>query len=193
MKNIVVFCGSSSGTESVYEATAYALGKRMAEQQIGLVYGGANVGLMGAVAQGVLDNGGKAIGVLPHFLSAKEIRHNALTEMIMVDTMHQRKAKMDELSDAVITLPGGFGTMEELFEMLTWAQLGLHKKPIGILNVNGFYDDLIALLKNMVTKGLLKPINFDMLIVDETIDGLLKKMQNYQAPDVPKWIEKSEI
>src|SRR5690606_9645306 len=115
--------GSSSGADSVFEEQAHALGIYLAQHNIGLVYGGAKVGLMGAVAKGILENGGRAIGILPHFLSAKEIRHESLTEMIMVDTMHQRKAKMDELSDGVITLPGGFGTMEELFEMLTWAQL----------------------------------------------------------------------
>ncbi len=193
MKNIVVFCGSSSGSDIAFEEQAYALGVYLAQNNIGLVYGGAKVGLMGAVANGVLEHDGKAIGVLPHFLSAKEIRHDALTEMIMVDTMHERKAKMNELSDGVITLPGGFGTMEELFEMLTWSQLGLHQKPIGILNTNGYYDDLIALIHKMTDKALLKKEYKEMLLVDDTIEGLVQKMDNYKAPELPKWIAKEEI
>jgi uncharacterized protein (TIGR00730 family) len=192
MKRITVFCASSPGVESIFEEQAYALGKTLAQRHIGLVYGGAKVGLMGAVANGAIEHDGEAIGVLPHFLSSKEIAHEGLTELILVDTMHERKTKMHELCDGVITLPGGFGTMEELFEMLTWAQLGLHKKPVGILNVNGFYDDLIALIQNMVNKGLLKPINQQMLLIDDTIDGLLEKMQAYVAPDVAKWIKKEE-
>jgi uncharacterized protein (TIGR00730 family) len=193
MKQVVVFCGSSSGKDPAYAVAAYELGKTLAKQGIGLVYGGAKVGLMGAVAQGSLDNGGQVIGVLPYFLSAKEIRHDNLTEIIMVDTMHQRKAKMDELSDGIITLPGGFGTMEELFEMLTWAQLGLHKKPIGILNINGYYDELLALIDLMVSKELLKPINRAMVLVADNIVALLEKMQQYEAPEVRKWIDKNEI
>lgn len=192
MKRITVFCGSSAGTESIYEAQAYALGKILAQRNIGLVYGGAKVGLMGAVANGVMENKGEAIGVLPHFLSSKEIAHEGLTELILVDTMHERKTKMHELCDGVITLPGGFGTMEELFEMLTWAQLGLHQKPIGILNVNGFYDELAALIQTMVDKGFLKPVNQQMLLVDDTMDGLLEKMASYVAPKVGKWIKTEE-
>jgi len=192
MKRITVFCGSSPGTESIYEEQAYALGKTLAQRHIGLVYGGAKVGLMGAVANGVMENNGEAIGVLPHFLSSKEIAHEHLSELILVETMHERKTKMHELCDGVITLPGGFGTMEELFEMLTWAQLGLHQKPIGILNVNGFYDELIALIQTMVDNGFLKPVNQQMLLVDATIDGLLEKMQSYVAPEVAKWIKKKE-
>ncbi len=192
MKRITVFCGSSAGTERIYEQQAYALGKTLAQLNIGLVYGGAKVGLMGAVANGVLEHRGEAIGVLPHFLSSKEIAHEGLSELILVDTMHERKTKMHELCDGVITLPGGFGTMEELFEMLTWAQLGLHQKPIGILNVNGFYDELMALIQTMVDKGFLKPVNQRMLLIDDTIGGLLEKMQSYVAPEVAKWIKKEE-
>ncbi|WP_407499625.1 LOG family protein [Elizabethkingia anophelis] len=193
IKRITVFCGSSFGTESVYEEQAYELGKILAQNTIGLVYGGANVGLMGAVADGVIENGGEAIGVLPHFLEGKEIAHENLTELILVDTMHERKAKMNELSDGVITLPGGYGTLEEFFEMLTWAQLGLHQKPIGILNINGFYDELLAFVQTMVNKGFLKSVNQDMLLVDDSIAGLLNKMRNYKAPEVSKWIKKEEL
>jgi len=193
IKRITVFCGSSFGTEAVYEKQAYELGETLAKQNIGLVYGGANVGLMGTVANGVIDNNGEAIGVLPHFLKGKEIAHESLTELILVDTMHERKAKMNELSDGVITLPGGFGTLEEIFEMLTWAQLGLHQKPIGILNINGFYNELLAFVQTMVSKGFLKDINQEMLLTSDSIDKLLDMMKNYKAPEVSKWIQKEEI
>ncbi|GAA4280062.1 LOG family protein [Gaetbulibacter aestuarii] len=190
MKRITVFCGSSFGTEKDFETHAIALGKTLALENITLVYGGANVGLMGAVANGALENSGKVIGVLPNFLKSKELAHQGLTELIIVDSMHQRKTKMNELCDGVIALPGGFGTMEELFEMLTWGQLGLHKKPIGILNVNGFYDDLISFLDHTVTKGLLKAVNRDMLLVSDNIDDLLSKMKTYQPKITGKWITK---
>ena len=193
MNRITVFCGSSFGTEEVYTQQAALLGKTLAKQNIELVYGGANVGLMGAVADGVLNNGGKAIGVLPNFLRSKEIAHLGLTELILVESMHERKTKMNDLCDGVIALPGGFGTLEELFEMLTWAQLGLHKKPIAILNINGFYDSLIQLTETMVSKGLLKDVNQQMLLVSDDIDDLLDKMKNYKAPTVGKWIEKEEL
>jgi uncharacterized protein (TIGR00730 family) len=192
MKRIVVFCGSSSGTDPVFEAQAYATGKLLAQQGIGIVYGGARVGLMGAVADGALENGGEVIGVLPRFLSGKEIGHPGLTDLIIVDTMHERKTKMHELSDGVITLPGGFGTMEEVFEMVTWGQLGLHKKPVGVLNVDGFYNHLRALLETMVNKGFLKAENQRMLLFADAIQELLEKMRNYQAPATPKWITKEK-
>ena len=193
MKRITVFCASSFGTEKIYEEQAIALGITLAEQNIELVYGGANVGLMGAVADGALHAGGKVIGVLPNFLRSKEIAHLGLTELILVESMHERKTKMNDLCDGVIALPGGFGTLEELFEMLTWAQLGLHKKPIAILNVNGFYDSLIALLQTMTEKGLLKEVNREMLLVSDNIDDLLDKMKNYVAPTVGKWIDKKKL
>lgn len=193
MKRISVFCGSSFGSEKIYEQEAYNLGKALAKRNIELVYGGANVGLMGAVANGVLENKGKAIGVLPTFLQKVEIGHDNLTELIIVETMHQRKTKMDELSDGIITLPGGFGTLEEFFEMLTWAQLGLHKKPVAILNTNGFYDELLYLIQKMVDKGFLKQANQEMLILSNNIDDLIDKMKNYKAPAFGKWINKSEI
>lgn len=193
MKRITVFCGSSFGTETLYTEQATLLGKTLAKENIELVYGGANVGLMGALADGVLNNGGKAIGVLPNFLRSKEIAHLDLTELILVESMHERKTKMNDLCDGVIALPGGFGTLEELFEMLTWAQLGLHKKPIAILNINGFYDSLIELTKTMVEKGLLKEANQKMLLVSDTIDDLLHQMKNYTPPTVGKWIDKEKL
>ena len=193
MKRITVFCGSSFGTEEIYKEQATLLGKTLAKQNIELVYGGANVGLMGAVADGVLNAGGKAIGVLPNFLRSKEIAHLGLTELILVESMHERKTKMSDLCDGVIALPGGFGTLEELFEMLTWAQLGLHKKPIAILNIDGFYDSLIELTKVMVEKGLLKEANQQMLLLNDNIDDLLQQMKNYVAPTTGKWIEKDKV
>ena len=146
MKRIAVYCGSSPGTNVFYKSQALAVGKTLAKNKFGLVYGGAKIGLMGAVADGVLKSGGEVIGVLPIFLQSKEVAHENLTELILVKTMHERKTKMNELCDGVIALPGGFGTLEELFEMLTWSQLGLHKKPIGLLNTKGFYNPLITLL-----------------------------------------------
>ncbi|WP_078672012.1 LOG family protein [Chitinophaga eiseniae] len=188
MKNIVVFCGSSAGQEPVYMEQAFQLGAALAQRNTGLVYGGAKVGLMGAVADGALQAGGKVTGVLPHFLQQKELAHNGLTDLILVDTMHERKTKMNELADGVIALPGGFGTMEELFEMLTWGQLGLHQKPIGMLNVNGFYDALHQLSQTMTEKGFLSAANRDMLLYSDRIDDLLIKMEQYQPVDKPKWI-----
>jgi len=193
IKRLTVFCGSSFGTDKIYEEQAYELGKKLAYEQIGLVYGGAITGLMGTVANGVLENNGEAIGVLPYFLQGKEIAHNHLTELILVETMHERKTKMNELSDGVIVLPGGYGTLEEFFEMITWAQLGLHQKPIAILNINGFYDDLLQMIQTMVDKGFLKEINQKMLIVDKNIESLLNKIKNYEAPKVDKWISKDKV
>jgi len=188
MKRITVFCGSSIGSDEAFKHEAALLGQTLASQKIGLVYGGARVGIMGAVADGVLKAGGEVIGVIPQFLRTKEVAHNNLTELIMVKTMHERKTKMHELSDGVIALPGGFGTMEELFEMLTWAQLGLHQKPIGLLNTKGFYNDLINLVQNMVTKGFLKQENQNMLTISDNINELLHKMSSYKAPEVHKWM-----
>lgn len=188
MKSIAVFCGSSMGNHPQFQEVTQQLGELFGSRGIDLIYGGAQVGLMGVVADATLKAGGKAIGVLPKFLGAREIAHHGLNELIMVDSMHERKQKMSELCEGVITLPGGFGTMEELFEFITWAQLGLHKKPIGLLNVAGYYDALIRLLNDMVEFGLLKPMNRDMLIVSDDPVELLQLMQDYQAPEVPKWI-----
>lgn len=193
MKNITVFCGSSPGKESNFKVQAHLLGQTLAKRNIGLVYGGAKIGLMGAVADGTLSENGKVIGVLPHFLRSKEIAHDGLTELILVESMHERKIKMHELSDGVIALPGGFGTLEELFEMLTWSQLGLHKKPIGILNIHGFYDSLNIMIQTMVDKEFLKVINQQMLIVSDNIDDLLDKMNKYVAPLVGKWIDEETV
>jgi len=193
MKNITVFCGSSFGSNEIYKEQATLLGKTLAKQNIQLIYGGADVGLMGAVADGALNENGKVVGVLPRFLQSKEIAHKNLTDLILVETMHERKTKMNDLCDGVIVLPGGYGTLEEFFEMITWAQLGLHKKPIGVLNIDGFYDDLIKLVQTMVDKGFLKQVNRDMLLISDNIDELLDQIRNYQAPSVGKWISKEEV
>ena len=193
LRRVTVFCGSSSGFDEIFVKQAYMLGQTLAARDIGVVYGGANVGLMGSLAQGVLSNKGKIIGVLPGFLKEKEIAHPNLTELILVESMHERKKKMNELADGIIALPGGFGTLEEFFEMLTWAQLGLHKKPIGILNIGEFYIKLVELMQHMVDTGFLKEINKNMLLVSNDIDELLEKMNSYSAPSVGKWISKDVV
>lgn len=193
MKSIVVFCGSSDGNDKKVIDVAYDLGKTLAQKNMTLIYGAAKIGIMGKVAQGALDNKGTVVGIIPEFLKKKEVVHTNLSELIVTKNMHERKLLMHERSDGVMTLPGGFGTLEELFEMITWAQLGLHQKPIGILNVNGFYDDLLKMLQHMVAQGFLKQDNYDMLLVDDTIEGLLVKMNNYKPKSVPKWIKKDQV
>ena len=193
MKSIVVFCGSSEGNDSEILRDAYHLGKTLAQNETTLVYGAAKIGVMGKVALGALENDGKVIGIIPDFLKFKEVFHTGLTELIVTENMHERKLLMHELSEGIITLPGGYGTLEELFEMITWAQLGLHQKPIGILNTNGFYDDLLKMLRKMVAQGFLKIENYSMLLVDDTVEGLLKKMKEYEPIPLPKWIEKDQV
>lgn len=190
MKRITVFCGSSMGTEKIFEEQAYLLGKTIAGQGKEVVYGGAKIGLMGQVANGALQSGGKVIGVLPVFLQEKEVAHETLTQLILVNNMHERKLKMYELCDGIMALPGGFGTMEELFEMLTWSQLGLHTKPIGLLNTNGFYTEFILLVEKMLAKGFISPAHKHMLLIHENINELLAAMQNYQAPKTSLHIAK---
>ncbi len=188
MKCIAVFCGSSSGTNGVYKEQAENLGKTLAKNNIQVVYGGGKVGLMGILANAALEEGGRVTGVIPDFLHTREVAHDNLTEMIQVESMHQRKALIDKMSDGVIALPGGFGTLDELFEMLTWGQLGLHQKPVGLLNVNGYFTDIMSAIETMVSEGFLKKINKDMVLISEDIGELLSKMNAYCAPDVPKWI-----
>ncbi|MGJ1206487.1 LOG family protein [Sphingobacterium lactis] len=188
LKNIVVFCASSPGHGPSFVEAAKVVGQVFVERGIRLVFGGGRVGLMGAVADSVMAHGGSVVGVIPKFLNSKEIGHTGITELIEVDTMHERKTKMNNLCDGVIALPGGFGTMEELFEMTTWGQLGLHKKPIGILNVDGFYDHLINFIQHMVDTGLLKAENQKMILHSDNIEDLLEQMESFEAPPVPKWL-----
>ena len=188
MKRIAVFCGSSSGNNGIYSKQAEALGRALATRGTELVFGGGKVGLMGVLADATLRAGGRVTGVIPRFLNVKEVAHGGLTEIITVETMHERKALISEMSDGFLALPGGFGTLDELFEMLTWGQLGLHGKPVGILNVNGYFTSILGNLDTMVKEGFLKSANRDMLLVSSRIEDLLDRMGSYQAPDIPKWI-----
>jgi len=192
MESVVVFCGSSEGIDQKYAKDALVLGKTLANKNIRLVYGGAKIGIMGQVAKGALQNGGEVIGVIPGFLKKREVFHPNLSELIITKDMHERKLKMHELSEGIIMLPGGYGTLEEFFEMLTWAQLGLHQYPIGILNTNGFYDALLKMLKHMVNQGFVKHINLDIILVATTVDELLLKMHAYNPIPVPKWLTKEQ-
>ncbi|NOZ48302.1 MAG: TIGR00730 family Rossman fold protein [Chlorobi bacterium] len=189
MKNIAVFCGSNPGNDPEFKVKAEELGRIFAARNIRLVYGGGNVGLMKIIANAVLENKGTVTGVITNHLAGKELAHNKVNEMIRVETMQQRKAKMTELSDAFIALPGGFGTLEELFEVITLNQLELHKKPVGILNVNGYYNHLKLLMEQMVKNKLLLEPHRNMMMFEENPEKLLARMQNYEAPNVGKWIE----
>lgn len=193
MKSVAVFCGSSEGNDQKIIDQAYQLGQTLAQRQIALVYGAAKIGIMGKVAQGVIDQNGKTIGVIPIFLKTKEIVNTELTELIVTDNMHDRKVIMYEKSGGFLIIPGGFGTMDEFFEITTWGQLGLHTKPIGILNINGYYDPLIAQCKLMVERGFLKQENFDAVVVDNTIEGILEKMKTYKPLPAPKWLNKARL
>lgn len=187
MEKIAVYCGSNSGVGTVFKDQAYKLGVALAKHNIGLVYGGANVGLMGAVADGALSESGYVTGVLPRFLAEKELQHLFLSEIVMVETMHERKAKMCELADGFIALPGGFGTMEELFEMLTWTQLSLHHKPVSILNINGYYDSLLDFISTMIQNGFLKEEYRGLLLVSDDIEDLLIQMKTFEPLKNDKW------
>lgn len=189
MRRICVFCGSNPGRHPAYREAAVSLGETLARRGIGLVYGGASVGLMGAVADSVLAAGGEVIGVIPQMLVAKELAHPGLTEQHVVESMHARKAKMAELSDAFIALPGGVGTLEELFEIWTWAQLGTHAKPCGLLDVNGFYAKLEAFLDHVVEEGFLREGHRGMLMVAREPGALIDAFAGYEPPVVHKWVD----
>jgi hypothetical protein len=192
MKRVCVFCGSSMGARPSYATAAHALGETLAARGLGLVYGGARVGLMGVVANAVLQAGGEVVGVLPSFLGAKEIAHDGLSELIVVESMHERKAKMAELADAFVALPGGFGTLEELAEVLTWAQLGLHGKPCALFDVDGYYAHLVAFADHASAELFVKPEHRRMLLVASSPDELLQALASYEPPAVPKWIDRDE-
>jgi len=192
LKSILVYCGANSGSKSIYKETAIALGKFLAKENLTLVYGGGSIGLMGILADTVLAAKGKVIGVIPDFLNVKEVGHTGLTELHEVKSMHERKALMEKFCDGVVVLPGGYGTFDEMFEMLTWSQLGLHRKPIGILNVNGYYDHLIAQLNKMVDEGFLSVNNRKLLIADSGIEGLIEKMRSFDVKTEEKWMDRNE-
>ncbi|HPE83304.1 MAG: TIGR00730 family Rossman fold protein [Aequorivita sp.] len=188
LNKICVFCGSNDGNDLAITDTAKKLGEIFAKRNITLVYGAAKIGVMGTIAKSVLKNNGKVIGIIPNFLKKKEVVHLGLTELITTQNMHERKLKMQEESDGFIALPGGMGTLEELFEIITWLQLGLHQKPIGLLNINGFYNDLIKMLETMVRKGFLSMDNYSLLLVDSNPEQLLKKMEEFKITLRPKWL-----
>jgi len=188
-RSICVFAGSSPGNDPALLAAASDLGTALVARGYGLVYGGASIGLMGRVADAVLTAGGRAVGVIPDFLMANEIAHRGLTELKITKSMHERKDTMASLSAGFIALPGGFGTLEEFFEVLTWAQLGLHAKPCGLLNVNGYYDFLLRFIDTAVERQFLKAKNRDMVLVAPDAESLLDRMQAYAAPAVTKWID----
>ena len=190
---VCVFCGSSPGADPAYFAAAQATGQAIAHRGLALVYGGAKVGLMGAVADAALAAGGEVFGVLPQGLAAKELAHTGLTRLEVVDSMHERKARMAELSDGFLALPGGIGTLEEIFEIWTWGQLGFHAKPAGFLNVGGFYDPLKAFLDHMTDQAFMKTMHRDMALFGQSPDAILDAFGAYQPPNVDKWMEREQL
>ncbi len=193
MKSVCVFCGSAHGTNPAYTDAARELGQSLAHRGLNLVYGGGRVGLMGEVAMAALAAGGDVLGVIPHALSHKEIALPDCTELIVTDTMHQRKALMADRADAFVALPGGFGTCDELFEILTWGQLGIHRKPVALLNVKGFFTPLLLWLDHVVAEGLLKPKHRKLILVAETVPDMLKQLAEWTPPaTVTKWADADE-
>lgn len=189
MKRICVYCGSNPGLHPEYKESANLLARQLVDHNIGLVYGGASVGMMGTLADAVLKNGGEAIGIMPQALFEKEVSHSNLTEFKVVGSMHERKALMADISDGFIALPGGLGTLEELFETLTWAQLGFHKKPCGLLNTRDYFSHLSTFLDHTVNEGFVGKIHRDMLLVEQDPVKLLKRMFSYRPPMVDKWTD----
>lgn len=189
---LCVFCGSSAGADPAYAEAAHGLGTAIARRGFGLVYGGASVGLMGMVADGALAAGGEVIGVLPKSMQERELAHRGLTELHIVDSMHARKAMMADRSDGFIALPGGVGTLEEMFEIWTWGQLGYHRKPLGMLNVTGYYDPLLAFLDSTVSAGFVRELHRGMLIAETDPEPLLDRMVAYEPPSVVKWIDRAQ-
>lgn len=187
MTNLLLFCGSSTGNDQTIVDMANDLGAYLAKNNYRLIYGGGNVGLMGIIANSVLNNGGEVIGIIPEFLMTKEVGHVDVTELYIVKSMHERKALMCDKADLILAIPGGFGTFDELFEMLTWLQLGLHTKPIGLLNFNGFFDLLLNQLDHMVEKGFLRPSNKDLIIVDEQYESLINTLSKIKIEPDTKW------
>jgi uncharacterized protein (TIGR00730 family) len=190
LRRVCVYAGSSPGARLEYRAAARDLGTRLAQAGLGIVYGGGNIGLMGALADGALAAGGEVTGVITHGLAEKELAHGGATEMHRVGTMHERKWRMAELSDAFLALPGGFGTLEEFFEALTWLQLGLHRKPVALLNVAGFYDPLLAVLAQMEAERFVRPEHRALVLVESDPARLLIRLAEFVAPDAEKWLDR---
>ena len=192
MKRVCVYCGSSNGARPSYIQAARALGRSLVSRDLGLVYGGSNIGLMGALADTVMAEGGEVVGIIPEPLVAKEVAHKGLSDLRVVGSMHERKALMAELADAFIALPGGFGTLEEFCEIVTWIQLGLHRKPCGLLNVEGYYDGLLSFLNHAMTEGFILPQYRAVVLTDSEAPALLEKIASYQPPPLHKWIDRDE-
>ena len=192
MKRICVFCGSSPGVRPEYADAARAMGRALAEREIGLVYGGGRVGLMGIVADTVMQGGGEAIGVIPDALMRREVGHAALTELHVVGSMHERKQMMADLSDGFIALPGGYGTFEEFCEVITWSQLGIHPKPCGLLNAVGYYDALLAMFDHGVAEGFIRPQHRALVLTEADPGSLIERMRTFVPPDAEKWITPGE-
>lgn len=192
LKRVCVFCGSSAGRRAEYREAAVALGEALAARGMGLVYGGGRVGLMGTVADAVLSCGGEVVGVIPDALATKELAHDGLTELRVVDSMHTRKATMAELADAFVALPGGYGTFEELCEVLTWAQLGIHRKAFGLLNVGGYYDPLLELFDHAVAERFLRPQHRSLVLEGTDPGDLLDRLASFRVPDLKKWLMPQE-
>lgn len=191
VRSVCVFCGASIGSNPAYRKAAVALGEAIARRGLTLVYGGGAVGLMGTVADAAMAAGGEVVGIIPQSLVDAEVGHNGLSRLEVVDGMHARKARMAELSDAFIALPGGLGTLEELFEVWTWGQLGYHAKPLGLLDVNGFYTKLGGFLDHIVEEGFVRPQHRAMLLLGEQADALLDGMDEFVAPVAPKWVDRA--
>lgn len=191
MKSVAIYCGSALGHAEHFARTAREVGQRIAQRGLTLVYGGGCSGLMGVMADGALDAGGKVVGVMPHLLVESEIAHPHLTELYIVETMHERKAKMAELADGFVALPGGSGTFEEIFEQWTWAQLGIHQKPCAFLNVAGYYDAMFAMIEASMKNGFTLERHVNKLICSDNFDDILQRLEAYQPP-VPKWTEPAE-
>lgn len=189
MQRICIYCGSSPGNNPIYRDVAERLATEMVSRNLGLVYGGASIGIMGVIADAVMAQGGEVIGVIPKVLVEKEVSHMSLTDLRVVNSMHERKSLMAELADGFIALPGGLGTLEELFEILTWAQLGLHQKPCALLNVNGYYDALISFLDQAVAEQFVKPKHRGLLLVEHSPSRVIELLLDYQVTMVERWID----
>jgi uncharacterized protein (TIGR00730 family) len=193
MDRLCVYCGSRPGTDPAFRSSAASFGRLLAERGLGLVYGGGDVGLMGAVADGALDAGGEVYGVIPESLADREVAHDGLTELHVVDSMHTRKRRMADLADGFVALPGGFGTLEELVEMVTWAQLGFHTDPCGLLNVAGYYDGLVSFFETQIEAGFVDPEHRDLLTVTDDPSDLLDRFEAYESPVTDRLVDDSEL
>ena len=189
IQSVCIYCGSSSGNNEAYAQTAKVVGEFLARENLTMVYGGGDVGLMGITANSCLAAEGKVVGVIPEKLQNLEVGHSKLTELFVVNDMHSRKAKMAELSDAFIALPGGFGTLEELFEVTTWSQLNYHLKPVGLLNINGYYDYLIRFIEHATLEGFIRNVHADLILYDTGIEGLFSKLSSAVIPRIEEWIQ----